>query len=141
MGLRFALAITIDVPAGTVYKAIGRPGIILWLAVPRVVLVVASVGLLVDEGIVAVAACQAAVAVLFDIVGLALVARLLDVGLRAVLAEVWPPVLATAAMAAAVAPIDLAISSSWLSLAAAGAAGAVVYGLALWLLAPIRSGS
>ena len=132
----FALAIALGVPAGTVYKAIGRPGIILWLAVPRAVLVVVSVALLVDEGIVAVAACQAAVAVLFDVVGLGLASRLLDVDAKAILAEVWPPLVATAAMAAVVAPIDLAISSSWLSLTVAGAAGTATYAAAVWVLAP-----
>ncbi len=131
----FALAITIGVPAGTVYKAIGRAGIILWLALPRAVLVLAGVALFVDEGIVAVAACQTAVAVLFDVFGLALASRLLGVGGGAILAELWPSALATAAMAAAMLPLDMVVASPWLSLALAGLAGAALYGATLWLFA------
>ena len=131
----FALAVTVAVPAGTVFKAIGRPGIILWLALPRAVVLVIAIALFVDEGIVAVAACQAAAALLFDAVELALASRLLEVTGRAIMAELWPLALGTAVMGAALIPIDLAIASPWLSLAAAVPAGVALYGAVLWLFA------
>ena len=58
-------AVAIGIPAGIAYKATGQAGILLKLAMPRTALVIGSIALFVDEGIVAVAACQAAVAALF----------------------------------------------------------------------------
>jgi lipopolysaccharide exporter len=132
----YALAVTLGIPAGTAYKATGNAAVLLKLAVPRAILVVASIALLVDEGTVAVAACQAGAAALFEIIGLGVAVRML--GLRPVqlVAALWPA-LATAAATGAVAALsELLFDGPWATLAVAVAAGGAVYGLVLRVVAP-----
>lgn len=123
----FALAVAIGIPAGSVYKAVGRAGILLKLAIPRACLVVASIAIFVPHGIVAVAACQAAVAGLFAVIGIALASRLLGVGLRAIWAEAWPSIVATLGLLAAVVAIERAIEAPLAAVVAGGLVGAAVY--------------
>ena len=132
----FALAVALDIPAGTAYKSIGRVGVIVKLAVPRAVLVVASIGVFVDEGLVAVAACQAAVAVTFALFGIALASRLLGTGGRRILQAAWPPLAASGALAAVLAMSAAVIADPYVTLAVAVPVGAAAYLGALWLMAP-----
>lgn len=131
----YAFAVTVGIPAGTVYKAVGRADVLLKLAVPRAALLIFALFLVADEGIVAVAACQAAVAGLFSVIGLALAARLLAVEPLRILGAIWPPLVAAAAMAAIIFAVARPIESPWLSLIAAGIVGAPVYLGALWITA------
>jgi PST family polysaccharide transporter len=131
----YGFAATVGIPAGTAYKSVGRADILLKLAIPRTVLLVGLVALFVDRGITAVAACQAAVAGLFAVIGLLVASRLLTVRLRAMLGAVWPPLIATTAMAAVTYGVDAAVPGVWPSLLAAGLAGAAVYAGVVWLVA------
>ena len=123
----YALGVTIGIPAGTVYKATGRAGVLLRLAIFRAALLAAAVLLVVDRGIDAVAASQAAVAGLFSLIGLGLATRLLSVRPSEIARAVWPCLLPTAGMAAVLIGIDAAIGPEWLVILAGAVAGAVTY--------------
>lgn len=129
----YALGVTIGIPAGIVYKATGRASVLLKLAIPRAALVVTSIAIFVNDGIVAVALCQAAVAALFASIGIALASRLLHVSFHRIWSAVWAPLAAAAGMAAVMVPVAQRVSSPWPALLAGAAAGGTVY-LALVLL-------
>lgn len=131
----YALAVTIGIPAGTAYKATGRAGVLLKLAVPRAILAVTAIAVFVHEGIVAVALCQTAVAGLFALIGIGLASHLLEVGIGPIWRAIWAPFLAAAGMAAVLVPIERAISSPWPVLVLGGAAGGCVYLALVWLFA------
>jgi PST family polysaccharide transporter len=130
----YALAVAIGIPAGTAYKATGRAGVLLKLAIPRAALLVAAIAVFVDEGIVAVAACQAVVAGLFAAIGIALASRLLEVGVRRLWWVAWPSLAGAAAMLVVMLPLEAAIGSPLLSLLLAGGPACVAYAGALWLV-------
>jgi O-antigen/teichoic acid export membrane protein len=132
----YGLGVAIGIPAGIAYKATGQAGILLKLAVPRTALVVGSIALLVDEGIVAVAACQAGVAALFALIGLAIASRMLTVGPAQLASALWPPVVAAAGMGALALGISAWIESPWAALGLGIPVAAVAYGGLLWLVAP-----
>ena len=127
---------TASVPAGTVYKSMGRADVILKLQVPWLVLLVGSVLLFIDEGIVAVAACQAAVATVFALLQVIFVARRLAVGAGVIWRALWPPLMATGAMAAVLLVFREATLGPWLMLCLGTTLGGVVYVASLGALAP-----
>ena len=131
----YALGTTIGIPAGTVYKSTGRAGILLALSIPRTCLAIAAIAIFVDHGIVAVSACLAVVTAVFAAFSLLLATRLLSVTARELWSASWPALMATAAMAAVLVPIQRTIDSPWPALVAGGAAGAVVYMSTLWVFA------
>ena len=133
----FALAVALGIPAGTAYKATGNASILLKLAIPRVLLAAALIAIFVSDGIVAVAACQAAVATLFGVIGLAVAARLLSVRPRAIALALWPGLaVATATAATLLAVVLLIQNPPALALLVAVPVGAAVYACALWGVAP-----
>lgn len=132
----FAFGITIGIPAGIAYKSIGRVDVLVKLAIPRAVLAVTSIVVFVDDGIVAVAVCQAAVAALFSIIGLALAARLLHTGLHPIWAAARPAIAAGAALGGCVALLDGALANPYVTLAVAVPLGGATYVGVLWLVAP-----
>jgi O-antigen/teichoic acid export membrane protein len=132
----YAFAVTVGIPAGTAYKAVGRASVLLWLAVPRTLMLVAGIWIFVDTGITAVAATHAVVAGLFSVIGILLASRLLGVTLRRLLSLGVVPLTATAVMAAVVLGIDALLDSAVATVLVAGAAGAAVYIGLLSLLAP-----
>ncbi len=131
----YGLAVAISIPGGTVLKATGRAGVLLAISLPEAVLLLAAIWTFVDEGIVAVAACKAVVMGLFALVSTVVGMRYLDVGPRSVWQAVWPPLLATAGMAAVLVPIERVIDSPWPALVSAGVLGGTVYLGLLWLFA------
>jgi PST family polysaccharide transporter len=132
----YAFAITLDIPPGTAYKSMSRIGILIALGIPRAVLAIVTIIIFADQGIVAVAVCQAGVAALFAAINLLVAGRLLGTGLARILIAAWPPVVAGAAMGLAVWLISAAISDSLLTLVVAVPVGAAVYAGMLWLTAP-----
>lgn len=121
-------------PAGSVYKAIGRPGLLLRLTVPRAILLGVSLIVFVDEGIVAAALCQLGGSVLLMLVNVPLAARILHVSARTLWRGAWPTLTAGAAMAAAVGPIALVVDSPLIALALGVGVGLPVYAALLWLV-------
>jgi len=132
----YALSVAIGIPAGIAYKATGRAGVLLKLAVPRAALAVGAIALAVDQGIVAVAACQAGVATLFALIGMAIAARMLEVGAAALASAMLPAVLAAAGMGAVGLAIATAIDTPWAALGVAIPTCAAAYAGLLWILAP-----
>jgi PST family polysaccharide transporter len=129
----YSLFLTVNIPAGTVYKATGRPQVLLLLGLPRLVLLVAGLALFTDEGIVAVAACQAVTAALVAVLSTVLAGRLLAVRHGALAGEVWAPLLAAAPAAAALAALAGALPP-WPALLTGAPVGAAVYLGVLWLV-------
>lgn len=133
----FALAVALGIPAGTAYKSLERVDILIKLAIPRAALAVGGIIAVADQGMVAIAAVQAAVAGLFAAIGIVLASRLLGTGLRAIGVAVWPALAAGAPLAAvAFAGHELLGGHPVLALIATTAAGAAVYLGVLWLVAP-----
>jgi lipopolysaccharide exporter len=131
----WTLMAPIGVIIGTAYKALARADILLKLAVPQAVLLIASVLIVAGEGIVAVAACQAAIAIAFTILAMVIATHMLNVTARELWTASWPALAAAAGLGAALVPVDRAVSSPWPALAAGLAVGTAVYGGLLWLLA------
>lgn len=131
----YGLAVAIGIPAGIAYKATGQAGILLKLALPRTALVVGSIALLVDHGIVAVATCQACVAALFAVIGMAIAARMLRVRVWDLASAIGPAALASAAMGVAALGVAAAIDSPWPALVVAIPVCVATYAAALRLVA------
>ena len=132
----YAFAVTVGVPAGAVYKATGRAGILLVLGVVRLAVLVGALALFADEGTVAAGLCQASVAVAAEIVGISLASRLLGVGMPAIARTCAPLLAAGAAMAVALAAGNLLIDGDLLTLLVAVPVGGLVYLGAVWALVP-----
>ena len=131
----FAFAVTIGIPAGTVYKSLGRVSVLIALAIPRTILAVATILIFVHQGIVAVAACQAAVAGTFAIIGMALAVRLLSANVSEMLAGAWPSIVAGAALAVVLVLVVWGIETPVVALVASVPLGALAYLGTLWLVA------
>jgi hypothetical protein len=110
--------------------------VLLKLGVPRAILAVGSIVVFVSQGIVVVAACQAAVAGLFSLIGLALASRLLGTGPGRIMAVTWSPLVAAAAMAAPGFVALALIDGSLATLLVAVPAMTLAYVATLWLVAP-----
>lgn len=120
---------------GTAYKAMARADLLLKLAVPQAVLLIGSVVLVAKQGIVAVAACQAAIAIGFTVLAMFIATRMLHVTARELWRAAWAASLAAAAMGAVLWPVPKLIDSPWPSLLAGLVIGVAVYLGALWLVA------
>jgi O-antigen/teichoic acid export membrane protein len=132
----YAFSVALGIPAGTAYKATGRAGVLLKLAVPRAALVVIAIAVFVDEGILAVAACQAGVAALFAVIGMAIATRMLELRPARLAAAVLPAAVAAGGMGAILLVIALVIETPWAALAVGIPTGAAVYAALLRLTAP-----
>lgn len=132
----YALAVTVGIPSGTVHKAMGRADVLFKLACPRAVLAVTLVILALPYGLVAVAAAQAVVAVLFAAAGMGLAFRATRTPLRSLSAACLPPVLAGSAAGACAAAVVALVPTPVGQLLLGGSAALVVYALLLWVLAP-----
>ena len=131
----FAFAVTIGIPAGTVYKSLGRVSVLIALAIPRTILAVTTILIFVHQGIVAVAACQAAVAGTFAVIGIGLAVRLLSADVSEMLAGAWPSILAGAALAGVLVLVVWGIDTPVVELLASVPLGALAYLGTLWLFA------
>ncbi len=132
----YAFGVALGIPAGTAYKATGRAGVLLALAIPRAALVVASIAVVVDRGIVAVAWCQATVAGLFAVIGLAIASRMLGVGAARLASALLPALVPAVGMGALQVAVVATIASPWAALAVGVPAGAAAYAGLLALVAP-----
>ena len=131
----FAFVATIDVPAGTAYKSIGRVGILVAIAIPRAILVVVAIALVVDRGVVAVALAQTLIGALFALIAIVLASRLLQTGLRAILVAAWPALAAGSAMAVVLGLATYALHDPYVTLAIGAPAAVVTYPAVLWIVA------
>ena len=120
---------------GSAYLATKRVDVLLKLAVPQGLLLVALLAIFTKHGIAAAAGCQAVARGAFIPIGLYVSTRVLGLRLRELWGAFWPAVLASAGMAAVILPIERSITSPWAALGISCVVGGAVYlGLA-WLLA------
>ncbi len=130
----YALFAAVNIPAGTIYKVTGRGAVLLYTAVPYVIVLAIAIALLTDRGILAVglvhAACQGAIAT----ISLVIASRMLRIGLRRIWKAVSAPVLATAAMGTAMLPVAELVSAPAAGLVLGSLVGVVVYFAAIMVL-------
>lgn len=130
--------------ASEIFKVVDRPGLLMRIRALSAAAVAAAVIAGVPLGLVGVAAGVSLASVVVAGYAAALASRSLGVRTGTIIAEVWPPVVASLIMVGAVGALDqlvlhaesrAAVPALGL-LAAAGLAGALVYVSALQLLAP-----
>ncbi|HET7080124.1 MAG TPA: lipopolysaccharide biosynthesis protein [Chloroflexia bacterium] len=122
---------------GVVYKAVGRPDILNRLSFLKLVLLAPTLWWAATTyGIVGVGWGQVAVRVVVILIDMWTVSRFVQISMRANLQAIWPPLAASAIMAAAVRLVFLLDprESSIPLLAVAIITGGAVYAGALWLL-------
>jgi O-antigen/teichoic acid export membrane protein len=123
------------IPAGTVFKSVGRANVLLALGIPRTILLIAAIAFFVHFGIVAVAGVMTAVVTVFAGTSLILAAKLLQLRLRELWSASWPALASTAGMVAVLLPIAETITSPWPALMVSALAGSATYLLLLFLFA------
>ena len=135
----YALFTSISFNVGDLYKALGRPDVLSRLSLLRAALVIPAlwVGAAVVGTPAAVGWAQAAVAAVALVVNLAVAGSLFGLPLRRALVGLAPSLAAAGTMALAVAGLlpSVAEQPALMQLLACAALGALVYGLALRLLA------
>ncbi|HMJ96712.1 MAG TPA: lipopolysaccharide biosynthesis protein [Thermoleophilaceae bacterium] len=132
----YAFFPAITAPPGVIYKAIGRADILLKLALLRVPILVAAIALAVHSGIVAVALCQAGVALLFFFVTTSIATRMLDVGFGPLWTALWPPFAAGAGLAGVLLAVHGTVDSPVPTLLVGTLVGGLAYLGLLWILVP-----
>ncbi len=132
----YAFMVTVGIPAGTVFKATGRAGVLLVLAVIRMVVVVTLIATLIHHGINTVALIQAAVATGAELASLAVASRLLSLPPRELWSSIWPSLVAGAAMAVPLIAVERLIDSPWPAMVVGVAVGAGAYLGAIAVVSP-----
>ena len=122
--------------SSSVYLSVGRPDVRLKILSVNTVVHVAAILATVRFGIEAVAAAVAATVYLLIPLDLFALRRLLDISPKRYFANFIPATGACLVMAFAVAAVLVAPLDPWPKLLAAVAAGALTYGIALYLIAP-----
>ena len=120
---------------GAAFMATRRVDVMVKLAVPQGLLLLALVAVVVSHGIVAVAGCQAAVRVIVVAAGMVVSTRVLGLRTRELWSVTWPAMIAAGGMAAVIVPVERAIVSPWVALVTSVALGGTVYVGLAWLLA------
>jgi len=128
----WALISPISLVCGTAYKALGRAGLLLRLALVQVALWVPLVLLLAHRGIVAVSGAQAGVAAVMAAASLVIMSRMLAVGPGQLLSVSWAPVGAAAVLAGALWGMLQLVSSTWPAILGGAVVAGVVYPGLLW---------
>ena len=132
----YALAANLGIPAGTILKATKRAGTLLLVALLRLALVVIGLVVFIDSGIVAVAAVQAVVTTLGDLIVTVIAVQLLSLGMGSLWREAWPSLAAAAVTTPVVIGVEHLIEDPWLTLVVGGALALVAYLATLAILAP-----
>lgn len=131
----YTLFATLAIPPGTVLKVTRRVWLMVGFSIPAILVLAGLLVILTREGIVAVALATAALQATSAPVQATIVSRQLGLSLWTSIRELIPPVLAAAAMAAALLAVDRLISEPLPALLVGVPLGAVVYLSGLWLLA------
>jgi lipopolysaccharide exporter len=132
----WALMSPIAMVCGNAFKSRGRADIVLWIAIPQAVAVVVGSLLLVRQGIVAVSWLQAGIAVVAQVVTIAITQRMFSLTTLSVIRAFAPPLVAASGLAVVLVAVHHAISSPWPAVIVGGAVSLPVYLGILHLLAP-----
>lgn len=126
---------TLSFNSGHMLRAIGRPNIITYQMVVKLVVLVVVVLLTVPYGFVAVAMGQVGVAVFSMLLDFVTMSRVIQVSLVSIAREVQPALLATVGMGLVVWLLVRSVSPGWdlLGLIASVGLGAICYASLLWL--------
>jgi O-antigen/teichoic acid export membrane protein len=131
----YALMATLSTPAGTVLKVTRQAKLMVLFSIPIVVILAVLLVIVTPHGIVAVAIATTVLKVITTPIQVIVVSRQLDLKLRATCELLVAPLVASAAMAAALLPLVQTISAPVPALLVGAVVGGVVYIGALWLLA------
>ncbi|HSG78374.1 MAG TPA: lipopolysaccharide biosynthesis protein [Acidimicrobiia bacterium] len=125
----FAMVSTVMVSDGDVYKAIGRPGLLLRFALVKIVLLVPALLVGAQHGLVWVGAAHLATALVIKGARAVVVARLLDLPMSAIGRRLAPSAVAGTALVLASLPTLRATASldPWAQLLLTAAAGSAAY--------------
>lgn len=132
----YAFAVASSVPAGIAYKATGRAGILLKIALVNLVLTIIGLLLFVDRGINAVALVQVVVAAGGSFAQFVVATRLLDVAPSQLGRAAWPAFIAASLMAVPMYAIERTMEAPWPTLLVGLFLGSVVYFAVLHRTAP-----
>jgi lipopolysaccharide exporter len=131
----YAATTPIHMSSGTAYKSMRRVGILVWMAIPRGILLIAAMILVVHQGIVAVALCQAIVGLVFTIIGLLPARSMLHTPVRQILAAMVPSLLASGVLFGIGFAAASLIDDDVAAVAAGLGAGLPAWFAVMWLLA------
>lgn len=126
----------ISMVCGNAFMSQGRARLLFFLAIPQAIALVIGSLLAAPHGIVAVSWVQAAIAIVAQAVTLVIAKRMFHLSVRSLLGAFAPPILASMALAAALAVVLLLVSAPWPTIIAGAAGGGLVYLAVLHVLAP-----
>jgi PST family polysaccharide transporter len=132
----YAFAVASSVPAGIAYKATGRAGILLKIALVNLVLTIAGLIIFVDRGINAVALVQVTVAAGGSLAQFVVATRLLNAGVPLLARAATPALIGGALMALPMYAVERTIEAPWPALLIGLALGSVTYFAVLHRAAP-----
>jgi len=134
----YSMLLSFAYNAGGVYKAIGRPQIIMWVGLIRLSLLFPALWWAVRsaQSITVVSWMQALIAFISAILSLSIAARIFGLSLRTLVQALYPSVMAGAVMAVAVLIVHFLVAdySPWVQLLLSVLVGALAYGIGLWFL-------
>jgi O-antigen/teichoic acid export membrane protein len=131
----YAVVVTLNVPAGTVYKVTGRAWILVAFTVPYIATLFGALLIFTPSGIVAVAGVMAGLQGAFAVAGWTVACRVLDVEPRRILAALAGPAAAVATMAAALGLVVVLVDGNAATLACGIVVAALAYGVGVGLFA------
>jgi len=131
----YAVVVTLNVPAGTVYKVTGRAWILIAFTIPYVLCLGAALAVLTPHGIVAVAGAMAGMQAVFAIAGWTVATRILDVRPVVVLRTLMGPAGAAATMAVPLLVVNTLVGPPLIALMLGVPLAAASYALGLHLFA------
>lgn len=132
----YAFAVASSVPAGIAYKATGRAGILLKIALVSLVLTVVGLVLFVDRGINAVALVQVTIAAGGSFAQLVVATRLLGATVPELAKAAWPAFAGAGLMALPMYAVQRLVDSPWPALLIGILLGSVIYFAVLYRAAP-----
>jgi O-antigen/teichoic acid export membrane protein len=131
----WAVMSPISMVCGNAFMSRGRARLMFMLAIPQAIALVIGSLLFAPHGIVAVSWVQATIAIVAQIVTLAIARQMLDLNLTSLLGAFVPPLLASAVLAAVLLGIDHVVSTSIPTIVLGALAGSLVYLAVLHVLA------
>jgi O-antigen/teichoic acid export membrane protein len=132
----YAVVVTLNIPAGTVYKVTGRAWILIAFTVPYVALLVVALSLFSSHGILAVATVMAAMQGIFSIAGWTVASHMLDASPRQLLRALGGPVAAAVSMAVPLGATMLVVHQPLIALVLGTAVGGASYAFGVRRFAP-----
>jgi PST family polysaccharide transporter len=131
----YAVVVTLNVPAGTVYKVTGRAWILVAFTVPYVIVLFVALSIFTADGIVAVAAVMAALQGAFAVMGWAVTCKVLRVTPLEITRSLIGPAAAATTLALALLGVVTLLSGPVVTLAAGIVVGAIAYPLGVRIFA------